>query len=38
MLPHHGGGLQDAKMHLAPDADHLEVIKIIEEKSGITIQ
>ena len=30
--------LQDAKMHLAPDADHLEVIKIIEEKSGITIQ
>tara|TARA_Y200000002_G_C22635069_1_gene644266 strand:+ start:112 stop:1005 length:894 start_codon:yes stop_codon:yes gene_type:complete len=30
--------LQDAKMHLAPDADHLEVIKIIEDKSGITIQ
>ena len=30
--------LQDAKMQLAPDADHLEVIKIIEEKSGITIQ
>ena len=30
--------LQDAKMQLAPDADHLEVIKIIEDKSGITIQ
>ena len=30
--------LQDAKMHLDPDADHLEVIKIIEDKSGITFQ
>ena len=30
--------LQDAKMQLAPDADHLEIIKIIEDKSGITIQ
>jgi len=30
--------LQDAKMQLAPDADHLEIIKIIEDKSGIIIQ
>ena len=30
--------LQDAKVELDPDADHLEVVKILEEKSGIKIQ
>ena len=30
--------MQDAIMQLNPDADHLEVIKIIEGQSGITIQ
>jgi 3-hydroxyisobutyrate dehydrogenase len=30
--------LQGAKMHLSADADHLEVIKVLEEKSGIKIE
>ncbi|MDA0854586.1 MAG: NAD(P)-dependent oxidoreductase, partial [Proteobacteria bacterium] len=30
--------MQDAFMQLNPDADHLEVIKMIEDKSGFTIQ
>jgi 3-hydroxyisobutyrate dehydrogenase len=30
--------LQDAKIQLDPNADHLEIIKILEEKSGIKIQ
>jgi 3-hydroxyisobutyrate dehydrogenase len=30
--------LQEAKMNLSPDVDHLEVIKVLEEKSGIKIE
>ena len=30
--------MQDAKIQLNPDADHLEVIKLIEAQSGFTIQ
>ena len=30
--------MQDAIMHLNPDADHLEIIKMIEAQSGLTIQ
>jgi len=30
--------MQDAIVQLNPDADHLEVIKMIEDESGFTIQ
>ncbi len=30
--------MQDAIVQLNPDADHLEVIKMIEAQSGLTIQ
>ena len=30
--------MQDAILQLNPDADHLEVIKLIEAQSGFTIQ
>ena len=30
--------MQYAIMHLNPDADHLEIIKMIEAQSGLTIQ